>query len=89
MEQKDFVKILTKAIVEKKLVLGTERTFKALKAGKLSAVGHASNTPEKLIEEINASLGGAKLFSFSGNNVEFGELCKRPHRVSVVGIIKE
>jgi large subunit ribosomal protein L30e len=89
MEQKEFVKILTKAMAEKKLVLGTERTLKLLKGGKLSLVAYSSNAPERLKKEIEAGLGEAKSHPFPGTNVELGELSKRPHRVSIIGVLKE
>ncbi len=89
MEQKEFMKLLTKAMADRKIVIGTDRVLKGLKGAKLSVVGHASNTPEKVVSQMEAGPGGAKMFSFPGNNVEFGEICKRPHRVSVVGILKE
>lgn len=89
MEQKEFVKMLSKAIAEKRLILGTERTLKALKGGKLSLVAYSENTPEKVKAEIASKLGETKEHPFPGTNVELGELSKRPHRVSVVGIAKE
>lgn len=89
MEQKEFVKSISKAIADKRLVLGTERTLKLLKAGKLSVVAYAENAPEAVRKEIAASLGQAAEYPFPGTNVDLGELSKRPHQVSVVGIIKE
>lgn len=89
MEQKEFVKMLGKAIAEKKLVIGTERAVKLLKAGKLSLVAYSDNAPEGVKKSIAGALGQAKEFPFPGTNVELGELSKRPHRVSIVGILKE
>lgn len=89
MEQKEFVKAISKAISEKKLVLGTETNLKMLSAGKLEIIAYSENTPEAVKKQISEKLGIAKEYPFSGNNIELGELSKRPHRVSVVGIAKD
>ncbi|MFH0961459.1 MAG: ribosomal L7Ae/L30e/S12e/Gadd45 family protein [archaeon] len=89
MEHKEFVKLISKAVSEKKIVLGTERALKFLKAGKLSLVAYSENTPENIKKEIAACLGQAAEYKFPGTNVDLGEISKRPHQVSVVGILKE
>lgn len=86
MEIEEFQKALAKAVSEKKLIVGTERTLKLAKAGNAALVAFVSNCPEKHKSAIRAS--GAGVFEFHGTNFEFGEICKKPFAVSCVAIMK-
>lgn len=86
MEMTEFQKALAKAVSEKKLVVGAERTLKSAKAGSVALAAFCSNCPEKQKSAVRAT--GVDIFEFNGTNFEFGELCKKPFAVSCVALMK-
>lgn len=89
MEQKEFQKMLTKAIENKTLVIGLDRSVKLLKSKKAALVAFASSAPvqESLLKLADEA--GAAIYPFAGTNIELGELCKKPFRVAVIAIPQE
>jgi len=77
---------LKKAIKEKKLTIGTERTIKNLKLGKATIVFLASNCKPEVKEQIEhyAKISGAKIIKLDVPDKEIGLLCKKPFNVSVL-----
>ena len=74
-----------------KLVVGTERCLKLLKANQLAKVFVSSNCPEDVRSDINhySSLTTAQIIELSGiPNEELGVLCKKPFPISVLGLMK-
>ena len=86
MDQKEFVKQLSKAIVEKKLVVGADRSVKLILSKKAKLVAYSNNCPIKEKINKNAARNKIEVYEFPESNVELGELCKKPFRVSVVSI---
>lgn len=74
-----------------KLVIGTDRTLKGLKQGKIQRVYLASNTDEKIKEAIQhyCKLGKVELIKLNKSNDDLGAFCKKPFRISVLSIAKE
>ena len=88
-------KILTsteikKMLKEKNLVIGTERTIKNLKLGKVDKVVVTSNCPEKVQKDIEyyAALGKAEVVKIKYPNEELGIICKKPFAISALSILK-
>ena len=77
---------IKKILKEKNLTIGTERTLKRLRAGKLKKIFLSSNCPENVssIIERYAKLSEIGITRINLNNEELGILCKRPHHISVI-----
>ena len=74
----------------KKLVIGSEETFKAIGSSKIKEVFVSTNYPsEKLSQLENLS----NILSFKINKLkigseELGARCRRPHSVLIVGLLE-
>ncbi|MFH0875182.1 MAG: ribosomal L7Ae/L30e/S12e/Gadd45 family protein [archaeon] len=80
-----------KVLKSKSLIIGTEKTFKELKAGKLSFVYLASNISDKVKKDIEhyTKFSDVKVMNLDIPNDELGVFCKKPFSISVMGIAKE
>lgn len=78
------------AIKSKKVVIGSGRTLKELKLGKVKFIIIAKNCPKNIIKDIknNAKLSKSEINEFSGNSIELGTLCKKPFSAAIVSIKK-
>ena len=74
-----------------RLILGTDRTIKGLKSGKISKVFLSGNCSERVRADIAyyEKLGGCTIEALNVPNEELGLLCKKPFSVSVVGLLKQ
>ena len=72
------------------IIIGTERTVKGLKLGKIQKVLLSSNCPAKVEKDINyyAGLGGAESYKLDYQNDELGVICKKPFSISVLALLK-
>ena len=70
--------------------LGTERTVKGLRLGKVEKVLVSSNCPARVEKNINyyAGLSGAETHKLEYPNDELGVICKKPFSISVLSILK-
>lgn len=71
------------------VVLGSKKTLKLVKLGKVKYVIMASNVPEELRYDIEyySRLSNAKIIRFPGTNKELGTVIGKPFGVAVMGII--
>jgi len=81
---------LRKLIKSKTLVVGTERTIKNLKLGKVDKVILSSNCPDRVIDDLNYYTGLSKTETVKTQlpNEELGVICKKPFSISVLSILK-
>lgn len=81
---------IKKLIKSKNAVIGTERTIKNLKLGKVEKVIISSNCSEKVFNDLNyyAELSKAEAIKVSYSNDELGVICKKPYPISVLSILK-
>jgi large subunit ribosomal protein L30e len=81
---------IKKKIKEEKVIIGTERTIKALKLGKVEKVFLTSNCPSDVKEDIehHAKLAKIKVVKLKQPNVELGVICKKPFPISVLSFKK-
>jgi|TARA_Y100000310_G_scaffold344724_1_gene459051 large subunit ribosomal protein L30e len=81
---------IKKLIQAKNLVIGTERTLRNLKLGKVEKVIVSSNCPEKIFDDINhcAEMSKTEAIKVSYPNEELGVICKKPFSISVLSILK-
>ena len=79
---------LKKLLETKKLIVGTGRAMKLVKAGKLSKVFISSNCPLTVKESLAryAKIAGASVTELSQTNSQLGTLCKKPFAISVLGV---
>ena len=81
---------IKKLIKSKSLIIGTGKTIKGLKLGKIEKVIISSNCPKTVVENINyyAGLSKAETVKASYPNDELGVICKKPFPISVLSILK-
>ena len=81
---------IKKLIKAKDLVIGTERTIKNLKLGKVEKVIISSNCAENVVNDLNHYAGLSKTEAIRVNypNDELGVICKKPFFISVLSILK-
>ncbi len=81
---------IKKNLKSDKLLIGTVRTLKNLKLGKLSKVYMSLNTPESVIKDVEyyGKLVETELVKLNMPNDELGIYCKKPYSVSVIGLLK-
>ena len=72
------------------VLLGTERTVKGLRLGKVEKVLVSSNCPARVEKDINyyAGLSGAETHKLEYPNDELGVICKKPFSISVLAVVK-
>ncbi len=77
---------LKKDLKEKKPIIGSDRTLKALKNGKLERIYMASNTKEDIKEDIKyySKLANVKVIELKEDNSKLGIICKKPFNISVI-----
>lgn len=78
-------------IKTKKIIIGSERTIKNLKLGKVEKVLISSNCSESMINNLTyyAKLSNTEVIKLDYTNEEIGVICKKPFSISVLGVIKE
>ena len=72
------------------LVIGTKKTIKSLKLGKVQKVLVCSNCPSSVESDINyyAGLSGAEFHKLDYPNDELSVICKKPFSISVLALLK-
>ena len=81
---------LRNALKENKVILGSDRTIKYLKLGKVRTVIVASNCPESKRKGLEhyTKLTGVKLESFEGTAKQLGVFCGKPFSIASLAIVK-
>ena len=81
---------IKKLIKAKALVIGTDRTIKALKSGSVEKIIVSSNCAENVVDDLNhyASLNKTETIKVNYLNDELGVICKKPFSISVLSILK-
>ncbi|MBW2972693.1 ribosomal L7Ae/L30e/S12e/Gadd45 family protein [Candidatus Woesearchaeota archaeon] len=86
----DIVAEIKKLLKEDKLVIGKDETLKGLRTGKFVKVFLSANCPAVLKEDIEhyASLAGVEVVDTGLQNVELGDICKKPFSIAAIGLLK-
>jgi len=81
---------IKKLLKTKKLVIGTEKTIKNIKLGKVNMVFLAANCPSRVEEDIDyyKKIGKFKVVKLKYPNDELGTVCKKPFFISVLSVLK-
>jgi len=79
---------IKKGLKDKKAVIGTARSLKALKLGKVKKVFITSNCPASVKKDIKyyAKLSNVEVVQLKQPNDELGALCKKPFSISVISL---
>ncbi|MBW2972946.1 ribosomal L7Ae/L30e/S12e/Gadd45 family protein [Candidatus Woesearchaeota archaeon] len=75
---------------DKKLIIGTERTLKMLKQGKLKQVLLAKNCAEKTKKDVMrySKMTDTAVRELNYPSEELGVICKKLYSISVLGVLK-
>ena len=81
---------IKKLLKSKNLVVGTGKTVKYIKTGKLSKVYVSSNCPAGVKEDLKyyGELAQTPIIELEQTNEEIGTLCKKPFFISVLSVLK-
>jgi large subunit ribosomal protein L30e len=81
---------ISKNLQSKKLVIGTDRTIKSLKLGKLKKVFASANVPADLMADLEhyTNIAKTELVKLDVPSDDLGTLCKKPFSISVLGLLK-
>ena len=81
---------LRDAIKENKVVLGSKRTIKYLKLGKVKMIVVAGNCPDDITKDLEhyAKISGTELEKFDGTAKQLGVSCGKPFSIAALGITK-
>ena len=80
-----------KLIATPKAIVGTQKTLKQMRAGKVSKVYLAKNVKESTKQDIDAysKISKVEIVSLELSNTELGTICKKPYSISVLGESKQ
>lgn len=81
---------IRKLLTAKKIIIGAERTMKALRSGRLSGVflsATCSDSTEATFSKY-ARLAGVEIKKLHFPSDELGVVCKKPFAISVLGVLK-
>lgn len=72
------------------IIIGTIRTLKSLKLGKIGKVLVSSNCPARVENSLNyyAASSNAEIYKIDYPNDELGVICKKPFSISVLGVLR-
>lgn len=82
---------IKKLLTTDKILIGTDKTKKALKRGQVAKVFLCSNVNQETREDIMyyQGLSDVPVVELKEKNDELGVICKKPFSISVLGILKE
>ncbi len=81
---------IKKMVKSGNIIIGTERSIKSLKLGKVEKVLLSSNCPAGVEKDVEyySGLSGAQYFRIDYPNDELSLICKKPFAVSVLALLK-
>ncbi|MBN1386218.1 ribosomal L7Ae/L30e/S12e/Gadd45 family protein [Candidatus Woesearchaeota archaeon] len=81
---------LLKMMESGKAIMGTEKTIKSIKLGRIDRVLVASNAADSTLSELKRYQGISefRIEKVDATNDELGAMCKRRHAISVLGVLK-
>lgn len=78
---------IKKLVAGTKAIIGTEKTLKELKTGKLSKIFLAKNVSELTRKDIEtyAKITSVEIVNLNVRNDELGVICRKPYSIAVLG----
>lgn len=85
-----FLDELKESLNNKKAILGSRKTIKYLKAGKLKTIIIAKNCPENVKKDLEhySKISKIKVERFDGTGKQLGVFCGKPFPIATIGIVK-
>ena len=82
---------LKSALEENKVILGSKRTIKYLKLGKVKMIVIANNCPDDFKKDLEhyTKLSGLELENFDGTAKQLGIVCGKPFSIATLAILSE
>lgn len=89
-KKEDVLSEIKKNLKSKKIIIGTEKTIKNIKLGRVKKVFLSVNCPEKIKKDIiyYNKISEFEIIELSQRNDELGNILKKPFSISVLSIIK-
>jgi large subunit ribosomal protein L30e len=86
----DEISLIKKLLKTKQLIIGTERTIKKLKTGRLEKVFLAKNCPDETRTDAMyyAELSKTPVIELEQESDELGTVCKKPFQICMLSIEK-
>lgn len=86
----DTIAEIKKLLDEKKLIVGSDRTLKNLRAGKTGKIFICNNPPETTKADLEhySKIAGVEVITVDVPNDELGILCKKPFAIAVLSTLK-
>ncbi|MBW2982988.1 ribosomal L7Ae/L30e/S12e/Gadd45 family protein [Candidatus Woesearchaeota archaeon] len=87
----DAISEIKKLLNDERLIIGTERTMKALRQGSLEKVYLAANPAADVKADLEryAGMGNLDKVDLDVTNDELGTLCRKPFPISIIGLRKQ
>ncbi len=81
--------VLRRVVATGQVVIGSRKTLKYVKLGKVKVVVRASNLPTHLREDLEyyARLSNIPIIIFPGTNTELGTVIGKPFSVAMLGVL--
>ena len=72
------------------VIIGTDRTLKNMKQGKIAKVFVTRNCSDEVLSEINSmsKISNIEVVKLDKSNEDLGVVCKKPYSISVLSILK-
>jgi len=82
---------LKSALEENKVILGSKRTIKYLKSGKVKMIVIANNCSDNVKKDLEhyTKLSELKLENFDGTAKQLGIICGKPFSIATLAILSE
>ena len=82
---------LKSALKENKVILGSKRTIKYLKLGKVKMIVISNNCPDNVKKDLEhyTKLTGINLGNFDGTAKQLGIVCGKPFSIATIAILSE
>ena len=89
-ESEDPLLEIKKNLKAKNIIIGSERTIKNLKLGRIKKVFLSSNCPENVKKDIRyySKISKFEIIELNKRNDELGDILKKPFLISVLSIAK-
>lgn len=76
------------AAKKKKLLIGSRGVLRAARAGSITSLIYAKNTPSSMVNDIQhyAGITGIETHEYPGSSMQLGEVAGKPFSVLLLGI---
>lgn len=85
----DIAREIRKAMETGKIILGTDKSLKALKSGDAKLIIYSANCNKESKEDLDyySKLGSVQTLEYKGTGVDLGMVCGKPFVVSMIAVL--